>query len=124
MPISPSLAQRYPPDWREIGVRIRARAGNRCEHCNLQDRIFGWRDDDGTFVETGPDAPVPDGRRRVWIVLTVAHLHDPSPENCDDDNLGLLCQRCHNTLDAAMRGRHAVRRRGGGRFHRPRDGRR
>jgi hypothetical protein len=33
-------------------------------------------------------------------VLTVAHLGDPSPENCADDNLKAMCQRCHLRYDA------------------------
>lgn len=36
------------------------------------------------------------------IVLTVAHL-DHTPENCADDNLLHLCQRCHNRYDAPTR---------------------
>jgi hypothetical protein len=35
-------------------------------------------------------------------VLTVAHL-DHTPENCADENLKALCQRCHNTYDMPMR---------------------
>jgi len=34
--------------------------------------------------------------------LTVAHL-DHTPENCADDNLKALCQRCHNRYDMPMR---------------------
>jgi 5-methylcytosine-specific restriction endonuclease McrA len=37
------------------------------------------------------------------VVLTIAHLHDPNPANCNDTNLAALCQRCHNRLDAPMR---------------------
>ena len=33
-----------------------------------------------------------------------------APENCDDDNLKALCQRCHNNYDAKMR-REGIRRR-------------
>ena len=40
--------------------------------------------------------------RIVRIILTVAHL-DHVPENCADDNLKALCQRCHNLYDAKMR---------------------
>lgn len=39
----------------------------------------------------------------IVIVLTIAHVHDPSPENCDPSNLAALCQRCHNRHDAAER---------------------
>ena len=36
------------------------------------------------------------------VVLTVAHL-DHIPENCDDDNLKAMCQRCHNNYDISHR---------------------
>lgn len=36
--------------------------------------------------------------RAVKIVLTVAHL-DHTPENCGDENLAAMCQRCHLLLD-------------------------
>ena len=39
----------------------------------------------------------------VFIILTIAHLYDHRPEACDDDNLGALCQQCHNRHDAKMR---------------------
>src|ERR1017187_3636174 len=67
-------------------MRIRERADNLCEHCG-----------------------VPNGSRRenaagkfITIVLTVAHF-DHQPENCADENLAALCQRCHNSYDAPMR---------------------
>lgn len=41
------------------------------------------------------------------VVLTVAHL-DHTPENCTEDNLLAMCQRCHLTYDAAH---HAQTRR-------------
>lgn len=44
-----------------------------------------------------------DDRRLIVIVLTIAHIDDPSPENCDPSNLLALCQRCHNQHDAAER---------------------
>lgn len=40
--------------------------------------------------------------KQVKIVLTVAHL-DHTPENCADENLKALCQKCHNRYDAPMR---------------------
>lgn len=39
----------------------------------------------------------------IVIVLTIAHVHDESPENCDPSNLAALCQRCHNRHDAPSR---------------------
>ena len=39
-------------------------------------------------------------------VLTIAHIYDDSPENCDMNNLKALCCFCHNGMDAQMRARH------------------
>jgi hypothetical protein len=36
------------------------------------------------------------------VVLTVAHM-DHEPENCSNDNLRALCQRCHNRYDGPHR---------------------
>lgn len=41
-----------------------------------------------------------DDEKLIVIVLTIAHVHDESPENCDPSNLAALCQRCHLTHDA------------------------
>jgi hypothetical protein len=50
------------------------------------------------------------------VVLTTAHLHDDDLATTDICRLRAMCQRCHNTMDAAMRQRHAAetrqRRRG------------
>jgi hypothetical protein len=43
---------------------------------------------------------------RGRIVLTVAHL-DHQPENCVDENLKAMCQRCHLRYDAAHHQRNA-----------------
>jgi hypothetical protein len=43
------------------------------------------------------------------VVLTVAHL-DHTPENCADDNLKAMCQRCHNRYDMPMRRAGIARR--------------
>ena len=51
------------------------------------------------------------GFKYIQIVLTIAHLHDPDPMNCDDGNLAALCQKCHNTLDAPMRKRNRAKSR-------------
>lgn len=95
MPIRPENAKRYPPDWKAISRRIKERAGWRCEcqgECGLH-----------------PPKPLPrrcverHGEKAVYakgkVILTVAHLGDPSPENCADDNLKAMCQRCHLRYD-------------------------
>jgi len=81
MPIRPENKARYPKDWKQISLRIRDRAGNKCEDCGVE------------------NYSIRDGSK---IVLTVAHL-DHTPENCADENLKAWCQRCHNRYDAPMR---------------------
>jgi hypothetical protein len=44
------------------------------------------------------------------IVLTVAHL-DHQPENCADENLKAMCQRCHLRYDVDHHRRNAARTR-------------
>jgi hypothetical protein len=83
----------YPPDWREISLRIRAeRARWRCEWCGA--------------VNAQPH-PVTGSK----VVLTVAHLgtvhEDGTPGDKHDKmdvrpcNLAALCQRCHLGYDLA-----------------------
>jgi 5-methylcytosine-specific restriction endonuclease McrA len=95
MPIRSENKARYPKDWSAISLRIRQeRAANRCEcegecgdeHCGRCPALNG--------------EPHPLTLSRV--VLTVAHL-DHQPENCADDNLKAMCQRCHNRYDMPMR---------------------
>ena len=117
MPIKPENRRRYPANWPEIRERIRARSGNRCEWCGVENWAVGYREDDGSFVMLGRspveaamacDAAEEDGRKIIRIVLTVAHVHDHRPEACDLDNLAHLCQRCHNRHDKDMRQRNAA----------------
>ena len=94
-PIRLSERARYPKDWREVSARIRARAGGRCE----------CQGECGLHSTTGPRrCEERHGEPAKWakgnVVLTVAHLGDPSPENCADDNLKAMCQRCHLRYDA------------------------
>lgn len=97
MPIRPSEASRYPKNWREISQRIKLRAGNICES-----------------VPGQPACNASQGNRhpitKAIVVLTVAHL-DHQPENCADDNLRALCQRCHNRYDQKHRQANAARTR-------------
>jgi len=81
VPIRPENKSRYPKDWKQISLRIRERAGNKCEDCGVENYSI---------------------RNGSKIVLTVAHL-DHTPENCADENLRAWCQRCHNRYDAPMR---------------------
>ncbi len=107
MPIRPDLKDRYPKNWATvIRPAILERAGHRCEWCGVPNHVYRlgrtnrWTDDLGQ-TETW----LLDGEPVTRIVLTIAHVVDVSPENCAEDNLLALCQRCHNTLDAPMRAR-------------------
>jgi hypothetical protein len=90
MPIRASEKARYPKDWKAISLRIRERAQDRCE-CVSECGLHPW----GRCVEK-------QGRKAFFakgkIILTVAHL-DHTPENCGDDNLKAMCQRCHLRYD-------------------------
>lgn len=119
MPIRPENRARYPKDWPAISQRIREKAGQQCEWCGVPNHQLGawvegaWHvahalgsgDLDGP--REGREHPCHHGEHVVWarvvrIVLTVAHL-DHTPENCADENLKALCQRCHNRYDMPMR---------------------
>ena len=116
MPIRPENAARYPKDWPAISQRIRKRARDHCEECGVSNYAIGGRTPDGKWcaaLPLGCNGKMPGlgswdwcegGQmlRIVRVVLTVAHL-DHTPENCADENLKALCQRCHNRYDAATR---------------------
>ena len=91
MPVRAENRGRYPADWPAISARIRhERAGGQCE-CTGECR---------TAHATRCEAR--NGHRSPYtgsvVVLTVAHL-DHTPENCDDENLRAMCQRCHLAYD-------------------------
>jgi len=95
MPIRPSERARYPKDWKAISLRIRERAGNRCEcegECGLHRTNPGPRRCEEVNGEPAKWA-------RGKVVLTVAHLNHV-PEDVSDTNLKAMCQRCHLTYDA------------------------
>lgn len=122
MPIRAELRHHYGKIWRTVTrPRILARAGNKCEQCDVPNhtevtRVAGWwlewmvswregaaarwRDPKGQ-IHLKPDAP-PDEipARHVRIVLTVAHLNHTSGDD-RDENLKALCQWCHLNYDLA-----------------------
>lgn len=123
MPIKPENKNRYPKDWKEISIRIRFdRAKNKCEVCGISNYMvqrfnvvdesfqishYNWNGED-TYAEARRHCDhindwCADGEGK-WsvVVLTVAHL-DHNPENCADDNLKAMCQRCHNRYDRQHR---------------------
>ena len=116
MPIRPEFRVFYGALWRTVTrPRILARANHRCEQCGVPNyaevsRIDGawldvkatwsegvlklWRDGDGE-----PLSKRPEGRRRkVRIVLTIAHLNHVAGDD-RDENLRALCQWCHLSYD-------------------------
>lgn len=84
MPIKEENKKRYPKNWKQISERIRfERANNKCEECGC---------------ENYQPHPITGSK----VILTVAHL-DHQPENCEDDNLKAMCQKCHNNYDRQHR---------------------
>jgi hypothetical protein len=103
VPIRPENVGRYPADWSDISKRIRTelrRTGGRCE-CTGQ----CGDPHDGGRCRAIHGKPSPGSGKLV--VLTTAHL-DHTPENCTDENLLAMCQRCHLAYDADH---HAATRR-------------
>lgn len=91
MPIAPENRARYPKDWKAISQRIRFdRAGGQCE-CSGECGIIH---DERCDARHGSSHPITGS----IVVLTTAHL-DHTPENCGDDNLKAMCQRCHLRMD-------------------------
>ena len=88
MPIKPENKNRYPSDWKQIRSRILERAAHKCEFCGIENYSM-------TSVRR-PDKPF-----GTKVVLTIAHLHPPI-ENCADDNLKALCQKCHLNYDKEL----------------------
>lgn len=141
MPILKENRSRYPDNWSDIRKSILKRAHNRCEWCKVPNYAVGHRDSSGAFIpicgniyadcagngQSYPSLePLTYKEARQWaddsnqwnpeeklivIVLTIAHIHNDSPENCDPGNLAALCQRCHNTHDAPTRAANRKARR-------------
>lgn len=123
MPIKKENVNRYPKDWKQISERIRfERAKNKCEMCGVKNYSLIHYIDGKTIVEHEPPYNHPMGltdynaaielkqHLNEWndiyqlriVVLTVAHL-DHIPENCQDENLKAMCQKCHNNYDKKHR---------------------
>lgn len=111
MPTKAENRHRYPRDWKQIRAAILERAGHRCEQCGIPN--YAWRNNaTGRWTEDigRADAWFFDGNRVTRIVLTIAHI-DHTPENCAQDNLRALCQRCHLRYDIDHHQRTACRTR-------------
>ena len=114
---------RYPADWHAIRARILVRSGGRCEWCGVPNHAVGYRDREGRFWTDAELDAVFDGGdtpplRRIKIVLTTAHLGAPHADgrpgdkhdkmDCRDENLVMLCQRCHLRYDRDEHSKNAA----------------
>lgn len=112
--------KKYPADWKEISLKIRKRAGGKCEcagecgsthhkRCNAPNGEWIWRDGGqwwrlSSFPATSERVVIgiaPWGtwtRKKVKVILTVAHLNH-TPSDCRDENLKAMCQFCHLNYD-------------------------
>lgn len=82
---------RYPADWPRISQRIRARARGRCEGPAGRPLEAPGR----CGALHGEPHPVTGSK----VCLTVAHIVNPDPMDCRDENLAALCNRCHLNHD-------------------------
>lgn len=95
--------KRYPKDWKQISLAIRERSGGQCEctgECGLHRMTPGPR---RCIERNGEPAKWAKGK----IILTVAHLNH-TPEDCREENLKAMCQRCHLRYDMELHQRHAA----------------
>jgi len=91
MPIHPDNRGRYPVNWKAISIHIRfERAGGRCE-CEGE-----CGHDHGGRCEALHGEPHPITGSKV--ILTTAHLNH-TPEDCRDEVLRAMCNRCHLAYD-------------------------
>ena len=126
MPISPENRNRYPDNWKEISAYIRnTRANNKCEVCGLVNHEVIKRYSDGSYRKPSAvewdmiHSRIKNSHSNMTeslkyhgftkVILTVAHL-DHSPENCDENNLKAMCQKCHNQYDAEHRKKNRLRK--------------
>ena len=96
MPIRQEEKSRYPKNWPAIRAKIRARAGDKCEWCGVPNHEYIIR------TEAGFETCGPEQHGAVYIICTTAHMNHV-PEDCRDENLAFLCQKCHNGYDAKHR---------------------
>lgn len=117
MPIRAENRKRYPKNWKDISHRIRfERARGRCEctgecgidHAEELDPMGFGRPIHRCTAKHHEKHPITCSK----VVLTVAHL-DHIPENCADDNLKAMCQRCHLRYDADHHKKNSARTRKG-----------
>lgn len=115
----PFQKERYPSDWKEISLRIRERAGQKCEFCGVANGAVGARDKDGVWHDEDAIHHMNSDHGRelfgdfpdmIKIVLTVMHLDHDTTNNADD-NLKAGCQKCHLSYDAKHHAANAAKTR-------------
>jgi hypothetical protein len=84
----------YPPDWDDIGDRVRAENGNRCIRC-------GHPQGDKMVTRAPCDERCSHARDSRLRILTVHHM-DGDKANCRWWNLLALCQICHLQIQAKV----------------------
>ena len=94
MPIKPENKAKYPDNWPDIVARIRERAGDRCEWCGIPNHCHINRKTREICTRDEDDV--------IYVVCTTAHLNH-TEEDCRDENLSFLCQKCHNNYDRPHR---------------------
>ncbi len=103
----PIKLERYPPNWKQISLAIRERAGNKCEWpgCEAVNHTLIYRDPNNreAWEYCGPG-------KAIKVILTVAHL-DHTPQNCDPANLRAWCQYHHLKYDLAHHQANAAKTR-------------
>lgn len=98
----------YPPDWKTaIRPRILARDGNKCRCCGLGNKLWGFRSAAGTFRSLPEGRAAPAGFKAFRVLLNVVHL-DHALTDHSDDNLGLMCQKCHAAYDKPITAQQAA----------------
>jgi 5-methylcytosine-specific restriction endonuclease McrA len=97
----PADMSKYPDNWAEIREQILTRAGGDITGDIRKGASCEW---------CGAENHKPHPITGSVVVLTIAHLDDPNPMNCDANNLAALCQKCHNSYDAPMRAQNRKKR--------------
>lgn len=131
MPIKKENRHLYPEkkEWRRLRqaaversrVKWMLPGDERCFRCGARNHstihrgqgiYFEWHSTNGYIGLDDTTGAVIGGSfhqtptRQVQVVLTLAHV-DQDPTNNTPENLELLCQQCHNRLDAPHRAKHA-----------------
>lgn len=93
----------YNPGFKVSVARLKAERGDKCELCFAENKIHVARYPEGLY----PWLPCQkDHPRATKIIITTHHINGDKKDD-GDENVILLCQRCHLRLDAAKHRRKA-----------------